>query len=77
MSRVIGLPEGVAAASSVARCKWCVARVGHPRFRLDGTWYDDMTSEVSESGRITDGICPECLDAEKRKLAQRKGEAGP
>jgi hypothetical protein len=41
----------------IARCLWCVQRVGKERLRIDGVWQHDAGCRVPE----TDGICPECM----------------
>ena len=49
----------------LARCLWCVARVGKERLRIDGVWQHDAGCHVP----VTDGICPECMEQQLFLLA--------
>ena len=70
---VAGSTPAPATTSLICRCKWCVARTGHPRYRVEEEWFDDLTTDVMELGNITDGICPECLALEKAKIKEAYG----
>ena len=48
----------------IARCKWCVARIGKERYRFLGVWHDGLCVPLAHT-TFTDGICPECLEIEK------------
>jgi hypothetical protein len=57
----------------IARCKWCVKRIGRPRYRIKGEWkslaywgtleYEEYSgADFSVGNPFTDGICPECYE---------------
>jgi len=51
-------------ATLIARCKWCVNRIGGARYRLDGVWQTVFSiHHFVGDGQFTDGICPECKAA--------------
>lgn len=52
----------------IARCKWCVKRIGKERFRFFGAWHDGLCVPISSAYDFTDGICTECLALEKFKI---------
>jgi hypothetical protein len=42
----------------IRRCKWCVSRIGQPRYVVYGNW--TTVESVDDSFDFTDGICPDC-----------------
>ena len=56
------------------RCKWCIARIGKPSFKIEDEW-TTLPSPVhllGEEVMITDGLCPECETAWRKELEERK-----
>jgi hypothetical protein len=43
----------------VARCRWCIERLGCERYRLAGVWQVGLGVPFTDA-RFTDDICPEC-----------------
>lgn len=65
------------APEPIARCKWCIERLGRERYRVDGVWEGIFSpAHFFGDAEFTDGICPECLalkKAEAREFHSRGG----
>lgn len=61
--------------SPIRRCKWCIKRTGQISMLTDGHWIDVpvwFNDAIEDLMSITDGICPECLEVEKKVLTLRR-----
>lgn len=57
----------------VTRCKWCIERIGHERYFLDGVWEGVFEPHrFFGQAAFSDGICPECLNDELSKLDEMR-----
>lgn len=63
------------AADLISRCKWCIKRIGHPRYRTGEHWTDNypFLNKDLTLYDFTDGICPDCLAVEKAKIKRQYG----
>ena len=62
--------------TTIRRCKWCVARIGAARHFIDGEWQQVFSiHHLAGDVTFTDGICPECLAAERKKIREARLEA--
>lgn len=43
----------------VARCKWCIKRIGNERYRFMGVWQNGLCVPLAHTD-FTDAICPDC-----------------
>ncbi|MDE2100716.1 MAG: hypothetical protein KGL39_25955 [Patescibacteria group bacterium] len=63
---------GVLTAAKLVRCLWCRERIGEARYRLKGRWqtkgFENSLAIWLAGEEVSDGICPECLAEQKRRL---------
>ena len=55
----------------IARCKWCISRIGEESVRIDNVWRKISTTIIGDESDCiyTDTICPVCFEIEKQALA--------
>lgn len=72
----------------VRRCKWCILRIGSPRYVIGGDWkvshvktaavfaqsWPVLGRFIPEQGPFTDGICPDCFAKEMAKVIKSMPE---
>lgn len=59
----------------IPRCKWCIARIGKPSYRVDGEWQTVFSvHHLLGDVNFSDGICPDCLTLEKAKILKQNHE---
>jgi hypothetical protein len=59
----------------IPRCKWCIARIGKPSYRVDGEWQAVFSvHHLLGDVNFSDGICPDCLTLEKAKILKQNHE---
>lgn len=62
----------------VRRCRWCELSLGHARYFVAGVW-EGVFSPVHFFGeaKFTDGLCPECFQAERLKWIKATESISP
>lgn len=59
----------------IPRCKFCVPRIGEPRFKdeSDNQWYTFTNYAENLGIYFTDGICPECFEDIRKSMGEENG----